>query len=367
MIAFDAHLDLAWNALDWNRDLFLTVEQMRAQENATSSLEFKARGKNTVTFPELRKGKVCIFIATLLARLFRPNLMPAIQRYSAMEAACAAAEGQMAYYRWLERQGRLRWIKDWPSLEQHVNDWITSDATPQGPPASLPLGMILSMEGADPVLKPEDVQWWYDAGLRIIGPAHYGVSPYAHGTGTIGGLFPPGKPLLKEMERVGMILDVTHLSDQCFDESLDNYGGPVLASHHNCRALVPDQRQLTDDQIKRLISRKAVIGSALDAWMLYPGWIRGTTTPKAAGVSMETYIDHIDRVCQLAGNAHHAAIGTDLDGGFGTEQTPHDLDTIADLQRVPELLRKRGYKEVDVEGIMYGNWVRFFKDAWTKK
>ena len=201
--------------------------------------------------------------------------------------------------------------------------------------------------------------------MRIIGPAHYGVSPYAHGTGTVGGLFPLGPALLKSMERVGMILDVTHLSDQCFDEALDVYGGPVLASHHNCRALVPDQRQLTDDQIKRLISRGAVIGTALDDWMLYPGWVRGKSNPEL--VKLEAMVDHMDRVCQLAGNTRHAGIGTDLDGGFGKEQSPIDLDTIADLQRVPDMLRKRGYKDADVEGIMYANWVRFFKEAWSKK
>src|SRR5262249_31847223 len=159
------------------------------------------------------------------------------------------------------------------------------------------------------------------AGLRVIGPAHYGVSPYAHGTGTEGGLFPKGPALLKEMERVGMILDVTHLSDQCFDEALDLFGGPVLASHHNCRALVPDQRQLTDEQVRRLVGRGAVIGAAFDAWMLYPGWVRGETRPEAAGVTMGTVVDHVDRVCQLAGNADHAALGTDLDGGFGREQS----------------------------------------------
>ena len=221
------------------------------------------------------------------------------------------------------------------------------------------------MEGADPVLAPEQVQEWWDAGLRIIGPAHYGVSPYAHGTGTEGGLFPQGPALLKEMERVGMILDVTHLSDQCFDEALDLYGGPVLASHHNCRALVPDQRQLTDEQIKRLIGRGAVIGAALDDWMLVPGWVRGETTPEETGVTLETMVDHIDRVCQLAGNARHAAIGTDLDGGFGREQSPTDLDTIADLQRLPDLLRRRGYDEAAVAGILHGNWLRFFREAWA--
>ncbi|HXG11531.1 MAG TPA: membrane dipeptidase [Gemmataceae bacterium] len=360
MIIFDAHLDLAWNAIDWNRDLLRPVDEIRRRERS-EGLTGKGRGCNTVSFPELRRGKVAIFIATLLARLLRPNLMPAIQRYASMDAAYAAACGQLAYYRALEQKGVLRWIKDGPTLEAHVAAWQHNEDGHE------PLGFILSMEGADPVLSPEQVEEWWQAGLRIIGPAHYGVSPYAHGTGTEGGLFPPGKLLLKEMERVGMILDVTHLSDQCFDEALDIYQGPVLASHHNCRALVPHQRQLTDDQIKRLIARGAVIGAALDAWMLHPNWERGKTKPEEAGVNLARVVDHIDHVCQLAGNARHAAIGTDLDGGFGREQSPYDLDTIADLQRLPELLRQRGYDEPAIEGIMYGNWVRFFREAWTRR
>jgi membrane dipeptidase len=359
MLIFDAHLDLAWNALDWNRDLLLPVAEIRRREEEQHMTD-KGRACNTVSFPELRRGKVAIFIATLLARLLRPGAMPAIQRYASMEAAYAAAHGQLAYYRALEQHGVLRWIKDWPGLEAHVRTW---EANEDG---SQPLGFILSMEGADPVLSPEQVEEWWQAGLRIIGPAHYGLSPYAHGTGTEGGLFPPGRPLLREMERVGMILDVTHLADESFDEALEVYGGPVLASHHNCRALVPNQRQLTDEQICRLVSRGAVIGTALDTWMLYPGWVRGVTQAEEAGVRLETMVEHIDRVCQLAGNAHNAAIGTDLDGGFGREQSPCDLDTIADLQRLPDLLGRRGYDAQAAAGILYGNWVRFFHDAWTK-
>jgi membrane dipeptidase len=355
MIVFDAHLDLAWNAIDWNRNLRLSVADIRRGEQGLTG---KGQGCGTVSFPELRRGKVVVFIATLLARSVRLHAMPPFQRYTSMDAAYGSAQGQVAYYRALEHQGVLRWIKDAATLDSHVRAWVKNED------GSEPLGFILSMEGADPVLSPEQVQEWWQLGLRIIGPAHYGLSPYAHGTGTEGGLFPPGKPLLKEMERIGMILDVTHLSDQCFDEALDAYGGPVLASHHNCRALVPDQRQLTDAQIKRLIGRGAIIGTALDAWMLYPGWVRGETTPQQAGVKLEAMIDHIDRVCQLAGNARHAAIGSDLDGGFGTEQTPCDLDTIADLQRLPDMLKKRGYDSDAIEGIMYKNWVRFFREAW---
>jgi membrane dipeptidase len=359
MIIFDAHLDLAWNAIDWNRDLRQTVAQIREQEIA-AGMKDKGRGCGTVAFPDLRRGKVVTFIATLLPRLLRIGAMPAIQRYSAMVGAYGAAYGQLYYYEGLVQAGLLRWIKDWPTLDAHIKEWKADENS-----TTRPMGFILSMEGADPVLRPDQVEEWYNAGLRIIGPAHYGVSPYAHGTGTEGGLFPQGPALLKEMQRVGMILDVTHLSDQCFDEALDIYGGPVLASHHNNRTLVPNQRQLTDEQTKKLVARGAVIGMALDNWMIHKGWVRGESDPKL--VKLEDICAHIDRVCQLAGNATHVAIGTDLDGGFGKEQSPWDLDTIADLQNLPAMLRQRGYKDADIAGILNDNWVRFFKEAWTKK
>jgi membrane dipeptidase len=351
----DAHLDLAWNAIDWNRDLQLPVAEIRRRET-DNKLNGKGRGVGTVAFPDLRRGRVGLFIATVLARLHRPGMMPAFQRYDNMNVAYAATMGQLHYYKLLEQQGVLRWIRDSATLTSHVKAWVDGAQNE-------PLGFILSMEGADPVISPEQLKEWWDAGLRIIGPAHYGVSPYAHGTGTVGGLFPQGPALLKEMSRLGIVLDVTHLSDQCFYEALDIYQGPVLASHHNCRALVPDQRQLADEHIKLLIQRGAVIGAAMDGWMLAPNWVRGETTPEQTGVCLNTVVDHIDRVCQLAGNARHAALGTDLDGGFGKEQSPLDLDTIADLQKIPDLLRKRGYSEADVKAILYGNWVRFFEAA----
>jgi membrane dipeptidase len=373
MLVFDAHLDLAWNAIDWNRDLLQPVAEIRSREKE-AGLTDKGRCCNTVSFPELRRGKVAIFIATLLGRLYRIGGIPVVQRFASMEAAYAAAQGQMAYYRALEKTGVIRWIKDRATLDEHIAEWEAFDALPphEGRGEKVqseepPLGMILSMEGADPVLSPEQVQEWFDAGLRIIGPAHYGPSPYARGHDMTGGLYERGPALLREMDRVGIILDITHLSDDCFYEALEIYGGPILASHHNCRELVPNARQLTDDQIKRIVARGGVIGTALDTWMLVPGWIRSETTPEKAGVTLAAMIDHIDRVCQIAGNARHAAIGTDLDGGYGKEQSPLDLDTIADLQKVPDLLRNRGYKDDDVKGIMYRNWVRFFKEAWSRR
>jgi membrane dipeptidase len=167
------------------------------------------------------------------------------------------------------------------------------------------------------------------------------------------------------MERLGIILDATHLCDDSFREALDHFRGPVWASHSNCRALVPHNRQFTDEQIRELISRDAVIGAVFDAWMLVPGWQRGETTPESAGVTLDTVVDHIDHVCQLAGNARHCSIGTDLDGAFGQEQCPSDVRTIADLARLPAALSARGYSEADIGLIVRGNTLRFLRQSWA--
>ena len=204
----------------------------------------------------------------------------------------------------------------------------------------------------------------YEQGLRAVGPAHYGPGTYAFGTDSVGTIGAKGRELLKEMDRLGLILDATHLCDQSFREALDCFGGSVWASHSNCRVLTPHNRQFTDEQIKELIGRGAVIGAPLDAWMMIPNWVRGQTTPEATGLKLDTMVAHIDHICQLAGNANHSGIGTDLDGGFGREQSPMDLDSIADLQRLPELFRARGYSATDIEGIMHGNFLRFLRSAW---
>lgn len=166
------------------------------------------------------------------------------------------------------------------------------------------------------------------------------------------------------MERLNIILDATHLCDDAFWDALDSFNGPVWASHNNCRALVNHNRQFSDDMIKVLIERGAVIGAALDAWMIVPHWSRGISTPEGMHCNLDKVIDHIDHICQVAGNASHVAIGSDLDGAFGREQCPYDLHTIADLQTMPLLLQKRGYSNLDVEHILYGNWLRFLRTAW---
>jgi membrane dipeptidase len=353
MLIIDAHLDLAMNALHWNRDLTRSVAETRQAE---AGMKEKGRAAGTVAFPEMRAGEVGLCLATLIARVSYPgNPLPG---YASPAIACAMAQGQLAYYRILERQGEVRLVRDAGGLDAHLQAW-------EADPHRCPLGLILSMEGADPILSPDHVADWWEEGLRVVGLTHYGVSAYAHGTDCDGGLTPHGRPLLEAMAACGMVLDLTHMADTSFWEALEAFPGRVLASHQNARVLVPGCRQFTDEQLRAVIERGGVIGAAFDAWMLQPGWVRGVTTNE--NLTMEAVVDQIDHVCQLAGNARHAAIGTDLDGGFGREQSPYDLDTIADLQRLPELLRERGYDNAAIEGIMYGNWVRFFRDAWTRR
>jgi membrane dipeptidase len=352
MLVVDAHLDLSWNALNWNRDLTLTVGEIR---NLETGMKEKNRATNTVAFPEMRRAEIAVCLATLLARA--SGLGEPLLDYRNQEIACAMGKGQLAFYRIMESKGELRMLRDRQCLRAHIQQWKADQN-------SSPLGFILAMEGADPILSPRYVLEWWNDGLRVVGLAHYGRSAYAHGTGSAGGLTASGRELLKSMADVGMILDATHLADESFWEALNLFQGSVLASHNNCRSLVPGDRQFADDQLRCLIERDAVIGVAFDAWMLYPGWVP-EQTPNSV-VSLEAVVDHIDRICQLAGDAAHAAIGSDLDGGYGTEQCPRDLDTIADLQRMPYLMRKRGYNESDIEGIMGGNWMRFFETAWTR-
>jgi membrane dipeptidase len=356
MLIIDGHLDLSMNALQWDRDLTQSVYTIRAQENYDTR---KGRALGTVAFPEMRQGRIALSFATLIARSTgRPA--PQIDFRSTAQAY-GMAHGQLAYYRALEQQGQVRIITTPAGLDGHMAEWLAWEAAADSANTP-PLGFVISMEGADPILEPAQLEAWWQAGLRLLGPTHYGPGRYAGGTGTEVGLTGLGPPLLAEMERLAIGLDLTHCSDQAFWQALDHYHGPVLASHNNCRALVPHQRQFSDEQLKAIFERGGVIGAAFDTWMLQPGWIIGHTTN--AQVSLAAVVDHIDHICQLAGNCHHAAIGTDLDGGYGREQSPCDLDTIADLQKLSGLLAGRGYSNEEIAAIFYGNWLRFLKQLW---
>jgi membrane dipeptidase len=385
MLLFDAHLDLAMNALEWNRDLTRSIDEIRQRENGMT--DKPDRGRGTVCLSEMRRGGIGLCVATQIARI-EHNAYSPVFGWRSQEQAWAQTQGQLAWYRAMEEAGEMVQIRDAAGLEKHLALWNSAgttvtecsrrreeadvgESTSIPPPhvggyaEKIPVGYVLSLEGADSILALDHLARARGQGLSAIGPAHYGPGVYANGTDATGGFNAKGRELLKEMQRLGIILDVTHLCDDCFWEALDLFSGQMWASHQNCRALVPHNRQFSDEQIKALIERGGVIGAALDAWMLVPGWVRRKTTPESAGLMLDKIVEHIDHVCQIAGSARHSGIGSDLDGAFGSEQTPADLDTIADLSRIPKLLKARGYSEEDVTLIAHGNFVRFLTEAWS--
>jgi membrane dipeptidase len=357
VLIVDAHLDLAMNALEWNRDLTRPIEEIRAREQTWT--DKPDRGRSTVSFPEMRRGGVGLCAATLIARyVATDNPLPG---WHSPEQAWAMTQGQLAWYRAMEERGELTQIADRNALDRHLARW-DKELPPEG--GSHAIGYVLSLEGADSIVTLAYLERAYAQGLRAVGPAHYGPGVYAHGTNACGDLGARGRELLREMDSLGIILDVTHLCDESFRDALDHFHGPVWASHSNCRSLVPHGRQFSDDHLRELVHRNAVIGVALDAWMLVPGWVRGESTPERAGVTLESVANHIDHICQIAGNARHCGIGSDLDGAFGREQCPSDVETIADLARLPALLATRGYNQEDVQQITHGNFLRFLRNAW---
>jgi membrane dipeptidase len=370
MLLFDGHLDLSMNALEWNRDLTRPLLEVRQREwSRTDKVD---RGRGVVTLPEMQRGHIGLCIATQIGRYVAPN--NPLPGWHAPEIAWAQTQGQLAYYRALEEAGWMRQLTTKSALDDLAGQWqawcaknpaTTSSSgnpgpEPQGAP---PIGYVLSLEGADSIVNLHYLEKAYAGGLRAIGPAHYGPGRYSPGTGAEGGLTPAGKELVREMGRLNMVLDATHLTDEAFWDCMSLWNGPVWASHQNCRALVPHQRQFSDEQLKELIRRDAVIGAAFDAWMMVPGWIRGATMPHDKGLKIAHIVNHIDHVCQLAGSTRHCVIGTDLDGGYGTEQTPMDLRSIADLQSLAGSLGEKGYSSADVEAIFSGNWLRKLREV----
>ena len=354
-LIFDAHGDLALYALSYNRDQTEPVAVTNQREAGMD--DAFGRGCSANSLPEMRRGGVAVCQSSLAARVnsgSRPTLRTDLD-FATQRMAYANAQGQLAYYRVLEQQDEVRLIRTAAELDRHWESWSEVQDDDEAA-LELPVGIIVSMECADPIVEPSQAGQWWDDGLRSVMLSHFGHSQYAAGTGVTGPLTARGVELLAEVEKLGMILDLSHLAEEAFYEALDRFSGPVIASHNNCRALVPGDRQLSDEQIKLLIDRGGVIGAVLDAWMLVPGWVHGES--KSEEVTLSAVADHIDHVCQLAGNTKHAGIGSDLGG---TNHMPCDLETTADLQKIGPLLAERGYSSDDLDDIFYRNWLEFYR------
>jgi membrane dipeptidase len=260
---------------------------------------------------------------------------------------------QVDFYRRLVGEDEsLRLVTDVATLDEVV---ASHDGAAERPL----LGLLLLMEGADHIRTPDETELWRDAGVRVIGPA-WDDTRYCDGAwrSSKRGLSLDGRRLLDVMADLGLILDLTHMSEMAALQALDAYAGPVVATHANARALVPTERQLSDQQIRLIGERDGVIGCVLFNAFLRAGYRKGDSKSR---VTLDHIVAHIDHVCQLIGDARHAGIGSDLDGGFGAADIPTPLDSIADLPLIAGALRERGYSDADVAGIMGGNWVALLR------
>ena len=237
MLNIDIHLDLSMNAMEWNRDLRLAVDVINRRE--TGKTDLPGRAASVVSLPELRKGNTSVVVATQIARyVSEDSLLPG---WFSPEQAWAHTQGQLAWYKTMCAEGEMVQITNLAELEKHLVNWNGKNETEK-----MPVGFILSLEGADSIITPDYLEIAWDYGLRAVGPAHYGPGRYANGTNSSGKMHSVGIQLLRKMEELGMILDMTHLCDDAFWQALDHFNGPIWASHNNCRKLVDHNRQFSD-------------------------------------------------------------------------------------------------------------------------
>lgn len=328
MLIVDAHLDLAFNAIS-GRDVLKPAIQQPSDSD----------GIPTVGLPDLRRGGVALICGTIFC-------MPALgdkPGYHDAHEAHAAATAQLDWYHGQAAAGELRLVTRPADLP------ISAPDTDH-----YPIPTLILMEGSDPIRQPSETADWFARGVRIVGLA-WRRTRHAGGTGTPGGLTDEGRALVRELDRLGMIIDVSHLAEQSFWELLDLSPRPAIASHSNCREIVPTDRQLSDPMIRAIVKRGGIIGiNFYDKFLVPPGEARRAT--------LADVMHHARRICDIAGDCLHVGIGTDMDGGLGREQIPQEITTSADLPRLTEAAHTAGFSDADIAALMGGNWLRFLRD-----
>ena len=352
----DAHEDIAWNMLCYGRDYPRPAAETRARESGDTTI-FKETGLPMLGLPEWVQGKVAVIFATLFVEPVRsPYAGSHSQTYASADEAYTIAMRQIDLYRRLADEHRqFRLIGAQPDLDGVLAAWDGDQERR--------IGIVFLMENADSIRKPDEVERWYAEGLRIVGPA-WMATRYCGGTREPGPLTDDGVRLLRHMQDLNMILDTSHMAEESFFQAIDRYDGPIIASHSNPRRYVDTDRNLSDDMIRALVQRDGVIGIVPFNAFLLPDWHRSRGDPKEAA-ALTHVVRAIDYVCQRAGDALHAGLGTDFDGGFGAEATPVGIDTVADLQKIGEALEAAGYASADIEAVMSGNWLRILRRSLT--
>jgi len=360
-IVIDAHEDLAWNMLNYKRDYTRSVAETRRLEAGTLIPE--RNGECLIGWDEYQRGNVAIVFSTLFAAPAHKRELWDSFWYPDSDTAHRLYRDQILLYRKLadSHPDKFRIITSTRELDSVLKPWTL----PQDPSRNddRPVGLIYLMEGADGIRSPNELAQWYEMGLRLIGLAWAGTR-YCGGTDDPGPLTEEGRKLLSAMADYNFMLDLSHMDEASALESLDRYAGPIMATHANCATLMKgsdSNRHITDRALRGLIERGGVDGVLPLNTFLKVGWNRRTGSSRE-DVSLDTYLAHIDHICQLAGNADHVAIGSDFDGGFGVGSVPPGLDSVADLQLIGSKLIERGYSEADAAKVLGGNWLRFLRE-----
>jgi membrane dipeptidase len=354
MIVVDAHEDIAYNAICYGRDYRINAWEKRRIEAGTDVAQ-KA-GEATVGLPDAILGRVALVFATVFVAPAKPQPTPWDKlQYKTPQQAERLALQQLDYYRRIADEcDRVQIIETQAHLDSVLTSW-----EPDKELVEHRQGLVLLMESADPIIEPKQFEDWYARGVRVVGPAWAGTR-YSGGTGQPGPLTDLGRELLEHMQSLNAILDLSHMAEAAFLESLDRYSGQVIASHSNPRRFVNTDRHLSDEMIRRLAERGGVMGIVLFNRFLKEGWAKADGK---TAVSYSVPLDAIDNVCQLTGSAAHAAIGSDFDGGFGAESIPDGIETVTDLWHIGESLKARGYSEEDVTAIMGGNMLNILRQS----
>ncbi len=330
---FDAHLDLAYLA-ECGRDMLAPLDRCGGPHPPAA-----------VTFPALREGGVTACLGTIFTE---PDGADAVG-YPAgdVEKAHAAGVRQMEqYHRWAAAG----------VIALRTNPGAEAGGAASG---ALPVALGILVEGADPIRTPEELRWWVDRGVVAVGLTWARSSRYAGGNATSEGLTSLGHAMVRALDSLGIVHDVSHLSDRAMDELLSLSDRPVMASHSNCRVLLDgtNQRHLRDDSIREIARRGGVVGLNL-----VRNFIRAGLNPKdpADRPSIDDAVRHVEHICEVAGHRRAVGLGTDLDGGISAHDLPAGIDAPRDLARLSDALRVRGWSEEDVRGFEYDNWARFF-------
>jgi membrane dipeptidase len=391
MFIVDAHEDLAWNMVTYGRDYTQSAAETRKQEQGTKIAS--RNGDTLLGWPDYQKGQVVVVFATLFAAPVRSmNNQPwKVAFYHNEAQAHRQYREQVDIYHRLvnDHPDKFRLISSQADLQALLKHWEANPtpfarlpedeaaqedplASPDNPKGHLqdeeeahgqegnPVGLVLLMEGAEGVRSPAELEEWYAWGVRIIGPAWWG-NRYTGGTTEPGPLTREGVALLETMAGLGFVLDLSHMDEKAVLQALDMYGGSLIASHSNAHALlqgVESNRHLSDRAIARIIERDGVIGAVAFNNFLKAGWRTGSPRQE---VTLQNLAEQIDYICQIAGDARHAGIGSDFDGGFGVQSSPTGVDTIADLQKLAPILAEKGYSNEDIALILGQNWLNLLK------